>query len=141
MEIEGYFFPDDLYYSNQHVWLKIIEGNIVRIGMTDFGQSIAGEIVYIRLKPVGRNVQTDKNIGTMETGKWVGGIKSPVTGVIKRVNEQVLKNPKLVNEQPYGDGWVAEVEAEKLEEELKLLMKPSTEEFKKFIKEEKEKYK
>ncbi|PUA32095.1 MAG: hypothetical protein B9J98_04400 [Candidatus Terraquivivens tikiterensis] len=115
---DKYEFPEGLYYSKDHLWLKI-EGDVVRVGVTDLAQQAAGPIVYVRLMPKGKTVEAGKPIGTMETGKWVGPLKSPVSGTIVEVNEALKSQPKLLNEDPYGKGWLAIIKPSKLEEELK----------------------
>ncbi len=115
---DKYEFPEGLYYSKDHLWLKI-EGDVVRVGVTDLAQQAAGPIVYVRLVPKGKVVEAGKPLGTMETGKWVGPLKSPVSGTIVEVNEALKSQPKLLNEDPYGKGWLAVIKPSKLEEELK----------------------
>ncbi|MEM0456244.1 MAG: glycine cleavage system protein H [Nitrososphaerota archaeon] len=115
---DKYEFPEGLYYSKDHLWLKI-EGDLVRVGVTDLAQQAAGPIVYVRLMPKGKVVEAGKPIGTMETGKWVGPLKSPVSGTIVELNEALKSQPKLLNEDPYGKGWLALIKPSKLEDELK----------------------
>lgn len=117
---DKYEFPEGLYYSKDHMWLKI-EGDVVRVGITDLAQQAAGPIVYARLMPKGKVVEAGKPIGTIETGKWVGPLKSPVSGTIVEVNEALKSQPKLLNEDPYGKGWLAVIKPSKLEDELKSL--------------------
>jgi len=118
---EKYEFPEGLYYSKDHLWLKQ-EGENVRVGITDLAQQAAGPIVFVRLMPKGRVVEAGKPLGTMETGKWVGPLKSPVTGTIVETNEKLKTEPKLLNSDPYGEGWVAVLKPSKLNEELKNLI-------------------
>ncbi|MEM0204304.1 MAG: glycine cleavage system protein H, partial [Nitrososphaerota archaeon] len=115
---DKYEFPEGLYYSKDHLWLKI-EGDLVRVGVTDLAQQAAGPIVYVRLMPKGKVVEAGKPIGTIETGKWVGPLKSPVSGTIVELNEALKSQPKLLNEDPYGKGWLALIKPSKLEDELK----------------------
>ncbi len=115
---DKYEFPEGLYYSKDHLWLKI-EGDLVRVGVTDLVQQAAGPIVYVRLMPKGKVVEAGKPIGTIETGKWVGPLKSPVSGTIVELNEALKSQPKLLNEDPYGKGWLALIKPSKLEDELK----------------------
>lgn len=117
---DKYEFPEGLYYSKDLLWLKI-EGDVVRIGVTDLAQQAAGPIVYVRLMPKGKTVEAGKPIATIETGKWVGPLKSPVSGTIVEINEALKSQPKLLNEDPYGKGWLALIKPSKLEEELKNL--------------------
>ena len=117
---DKYEFPEGLYYSKDHLWAKV-EGDVVRVGVTDLAQQAAGSIVYVRLMPKGKPVDVGKPIGTIETGKWVGPLKSPISGTIVEVNEELKSQPKLLNEDPYGKGWVAVIKPSKLEEDLKAL--------------------
>lgn len=121
VEILGYKFPEGLYYSKDHIWVKVENGS-VRMGITDFAQQMAGDIVFIRLSPVGKGVKSGKAFGTMETGKWVGPLKSPLTGKIVERNEELSEHPEYVNEDPYGKGWMVVLEPENLDEEIKQLM-------------------
>jgi len=102
--------PDHLlYWVREHVWVRPEEDGSATIGMTDAAQHMAGIIVTATPKKAGRSVQKGKSTGTVESGKWVGPIKSPVTGEIVAANEAVVSNPKLLNEDPYGQGWFVRV--------------------------------
>jgi glycine cleavage system H protein len=136
--IDQYEFPDDLYYDEEHVWAKV-DGNIVTIGMSQFGQDLAGEIVYVEVPRVGRTVEKGEAFMSMESGKWVGRVKSPVSGEIVEANEEVEWESTLVNEDPYGEGWLAKIEASDLSE-LDDLLKADSSEFAEFIAAEREKY-
>ena len=117
---EGFDFPDDLYYTDDQLWVKRENGK-VRIGFTTFGMDLAGKIKFVRLRPAGRDIKAGKSIGTLESGKWTGPVKSPVTGKLVEVNEELKNNPGLLNEDPYGKGWVAVIEGSNLDEELSAL--------------------
>ena len=121
MEIEGYNLPDDLYYHKEHFWAKV-EGNVVTVGTTDFAQKLAGQIVYIELPPAGKAVEQGKPCGSMESGKWVGRIYSPISGKVESANPDLEDSPELVNESPYDKGWMFKVNAVNLQEDLKNLM-------------------
>jgi len=138
MKIDKYEFPDDLYYDKEHNWARV-EGNIVTQGMSDFGQDLAGEIVYAEVPRVGREVQQGQPFMSMESGKWVGRIKAMVSGKIVEANEEIEWESTIINEDPYGDGWLAKIEAADLSE-LANLMRPSDPEFAEFIAAEREKY-
>ena len=135
--IDQYEFPDDLYYDKEHVWARVEDDDIVTIGMTSFGQDLAGEIVYVEVPRVGRSVSKGEAFMSMESGKWVGRIQSPVSGEIAEANEEVEWESTLVNEDPYGEGWFAKVA---LVGEPDGLLKPSDPEFAQLIAAEKEKY-
>ena len=122
MELEGYLLPDDLYYHKEHYWARV-EGNTVTVGSTDFAQKLAGQIVYVELPPVGKNVEQDKPCGSMESGKWVGRIYAPVSGKVESPNLELEETPELINESPYEKGWICKISPANLEEELKNLMK------------------
>ena len=136
--IGEYEFPDDLYYDQEHVWARV-EGNTVTIGLTHFGQDLAGEIVYVEVPRVGREVSQGEAFMSMESGKWVGRIKSPVSGTITEANEEVEWESTIVNEDPYGEGWLAKIEANDLGE-LDNLMKADSAELAALIASEREKY-
>ncbi len=95
---------------------------MVRVGVDDFAQKQAGELLFIRLFATGKEVKQGQLFGTLETAKWVGPLISPVSGNITQVNEEVLKSPKLVNEDPYGRGWMVIIKPTNLEEELARLV-------------------
>ncbi|MEM2047460.1 MAG: hypothetical protein QXZ06_06225, partial [Candidatus Jordarchaeales archaeon] len=80
--------PEDLYYHPDHCWARV-EGDKVRVGFDDFGQVTAGQILFIRLKPAGKEVKQNETFGTVETGKWVGPLKSPISGTIAEVNPEI----------------------------------------------------
>ena len=117
VKIDEHEFPDELYYSIWHTWAKL-EGGMVRSGLTDFGQHIAGEIAAFRARRVGAKIDAGKAFATIETAKWVGAMRSLLTGTITEVNPKLAENPTLVNSDPYGEGWMVLLQPEKLEEEL-----------------------
>lgn len=103
---EGFNFPDDLYYTSDQIWVKKENGK-VRIGYTAFGVDLAGKIKFVRLRPAGKDIEAGRSIGTLESGKWTGPVKAPVSGTITEVNEALKDNPGLLNEDAYGKGWIA----------------------------------
>ena len=103
---EGFDFPDDLYYTSDQLWVKKEGGNI-KIGFTTFGMDLAGKIKFVRLRPAGKEIEAGRSIGTLESGKWTGPVKAPVSGTITEVNEALKDNPGLLNDDPYGKGWIA----------------------------------
>jgi glycine cleavage system H protein len=136
MEIGGYSFPDELLYDQEHNWARI-DGNTAIIGLSDFGQEIAGEIVYAELPLVGRDIIYGEPFISLESGKWVGRIKAIVTGKILEANEEIEWESTIINEDPYGEGWLAKVE---LSEEPQGLLKADDPEFGGFITAERKKY-
>jgi glycine cleavage system H protein len=121
MEIEGYVFPDDLYYHKEHYWAKV-DGGMVIMGSNDFAQKLAGQIVYVELPSVGKTVDQGKPFGSMESGKWVGRVYAPVSGKVEVVNEELEDTPELINESPYEKGWICKIAPSNLEGDLKNLM-------------------
>jgi len=136
--IDQYEFPDDLYYDKEHTWARL-EGNVVTVGMSQLGQALAGEIVYVEMPRVGREVTKGEPFMSMESGKWVGRVKSPVTGKIIEVNEELEWESTLVNEDPYGEGWLARIEVAD-PSDLDDLMRADSAEFAAFVAEERAKY-
>ena len=136
MEIGDYSFPEDLLYDRVHNWARI-EGRTAIIGLSDFGQEIAGEILYAELPLVGRDVVAGEPFMSLESGKWVGRIKAIVTGRIVEANEELEWESTLINEDPYGEGWLAKVE---LSEEPRDLLRADDPAFAELIAAERKKY-
>ena len=136
MQFDKYVFPDDLLYDREHNWARI-EGNVATIGMTHFGQDLAGEIVYAEVPRVGREIKAGEPFMSLESGKWVGRVKAIVTGKIIEANGEIEWESTLINEDPYGNGWFAKVE---LTGEPQGLLKPSDPEFAALIAAERAKY-
>jgi glycine cleavage system H protein len=101
--------PDDLRYSVEHEWVRA-EGGRVRLGITDYAQDALGDIVYVDLPAVGTEVTVGGKLGEVESTKSVSEIYAPVTGTITAVNEGLPDSPERINEDPYGEGWICEVE-------------------------------
>ena len=121
--IKGCIILKDLYYNvENNTWIKILDGNKVAVGMTDIAQNLAGPILHARTKSVGTARKQGKPIATVESGKYVGPVKSPVSGEITRVNENLASDAQLINRSPYRDGWVVEMDADNLDEELKTMV-------------------
>ena len=140
MQIENYDFPDDLYYEKNHFWAKDDgSGNII-FGASDFFQKLAGEIVYIELPIKGAKVKQNESLSSHESGKWVGKIFAPVSGEIVESNAELEDSPELINESPYGQGWIAKIKPSNLDGELQNLMKTGPD-LENFIRQEIEKHK
>jgi glycine cleavage system H protein len=139
MQISGYEFPDDLNYDKLHGWIRV-EGNIVTQGLTEFGQAIAQEIVFVEAPRTGRDVEQGQTFMSMESGKWVGRIAALVSGKISEINEELEWEPDLVNRSPFEEGWLVKIEMSD-PAELDNLMKADSPELKALIEEEAEKYK
>ena len=109
-QVRGCNIPEDRYYwVEKHAWARPEEDGTVTIGITDVAQNLAKGIINATPKDVGRTVQKGKSAGTLESGKWVGPVTSPITGEIVVVNEAVKVNPSLINSDPYGEGWFVKV--------------------------------
>jgi glycine cleavage system H protein len=123
MEIEGYSFPDDLYYDKNHFWARV-EGDLVVMGATDFSQKLAGEITYVDVDQEGQAVEQGKPFASIESGKWVGRVYAMVSGEVVAVNSDLEDEPEKINQDPYGEGWLFKIEPSGLEDDLANLMKP-----------------
>jgi glycine cleavage system H protein len=98
-------YPDDLRYTKEHEWARV-EGNVVRIGITDFAQDALGDVVYVDLPDVGTEVHAGQAFAEVESTKSVSDVFSPIEGSIVERNPLIDEHSELVNEQPYGDGWL-----------------------------------
>jgi len=107
--------PADLRYAKTHEWSKLDEDAIVRIGITDFAQSELGDLVYIDLPEVGRQLTQGEQCATVESVKTASDLYSPVTGTVVAINEQLADEPELVNESPY-EAWLFAIKADNLSE-------------------------
>jgi len=136
MKIDKYEFPDDLLYDKEHNWARI-EGNVATIGMTDFGQTLAGEIVYAEVPRVGRDIKQGEPFMSLESGKWVGRVKAVVTGKITKSNEDIEFDSTIINQEPYEGAWFATVQ---MAGEPAGLLKPSDPDYAAFIEEQRAKY-
>jgi len=102
-------FPSELKYTKDHEWIRI-EGNTAIIGITEFAQRELGDIVYVDINTVGKEVAQEEVFGTVEAVKTVSDLFMPITGTVSQVNDKLDANPELVNQDPYGDGWMVKVE-------------------------------
>lgn len=98
-------FPAELRYTKDHEWIKL-EGNVATIGITDFAQHELGDIVYVDINTVGKELSAEEVFGTVEAVKTVSDLFLPVAGTITELNSLLEKQPELVNTDPYGDGWM-----------------------------------
>lgn len=103
-------FPEDLKYSADHEWVRGGNGTTVRVGITDYAADALGDIVYVSLPTVGEQVAVGDACGELESTKSVSDVLSPVAGVVSAVNDQLADTPETLNNDPYGDGWLFEVE-------------------------------
>lgn len=105
--VNGCDLREDLYYVvSDHVWARP-EGDTVTVGLTDVAQHLAKTIIAVTPKAVGKRIAKGKSIATVESGKWVGPVPSPVNGELVEVNEALSRDPSAINRDPYGEGWVA----------------------------------
>ena len=102
-------YPEQLRYTKEHEWVQV-EGTRARVGITDFAQDALGDVVYVDLPEVGAVVEADRPLGEVESTKSVSDVYSPVSGTIVERNPLIDDRPELVNEQPYGDGWLVVIE-------------------------------
>ena len=112
--INGCNLPDDLYYLiDKHVWAKPLEDGTVRVGMTTVAAKLAGSKlagVTVKAKSIGKEVAQKKSIALVESSKFVGPVPAPVTGVLLRGNEKLSDDPNIAANDPYGEGWIAEIQ-------------------------------
>jgi glycine cleavage system H protein len=114
--------PEQLRYSSEHEWAQgLDEGSRVRIGITDFAQDALGDVVYVDLPAVGTRVNAAESVGELESTKSVSEMYAPIGGVVSAVNEALTDNPQLLNEDPYGEGWLIEIEPSDIAELERLL--------------------
>jgi len=102
--------PESLRYTKEHEWVQEISPNKFRIGITDYAQAALGDIVYIQLPKIGVEVLANAVCGEVESTKSVSEIYAPITGKVILVNEKLDTNPEVINADPYGNGWIAEIE-------------------------------
>lgn len=103
-----YEVPEDLFYTKEHEWAKVIGAN-VRVGITDYAAKTLNDVVYVTLPKAGQKVVQFKAFGTVESIKAVSELFSPLSGTVLKVNESLSSQPELVNKSPYGDGWLIEI--------------------------------
>lgn len=123
-------FPDELKYTDEHEWIRDNGDGTATVGITDFAQSELGDIVFVELEEVGFTFEKDEVFGTVEAVKTVSELFAPVTGEIIEVNENLEDDPELVNNDPYGAGWLMKISLSDPEELNNLL---GMDEYKKII--------
>jgi glycine cleavage system H protein len=103
--------PADLQYTKEHEWVAATSNNLhIRMGITDYAQGALGDIVYVQMPKIGESVVADKVCGEVESTKSVSEIFAPVTGTVVAVNDELVNAPELINSDPYGGGWLIEIE-------------------------------
>lgn len=116
--------PDTLRFTKDHEWVRV-EGNTAYVGITDFAQRELGDIVYVDINTVGKKVTKEEVFGTVEAVKTVSDLYSPVSGTLMEVNPDLNANPELVNQDPYGKGWMVKMELSNASEVSELMDAPS----------------
>ena len=100
--------PEELRYSSDHEWVSR-DGDVVRIGITDYAQDALGDVVFVQVPEVGATVATGDSFGEVESTKSVSDVYAPVSGTVVAVNEALAEGPQVLNEDPYGDGWICTI--------------------------------
>lgn len=107
--MNGVTLPDNLSYTKDHEWV-LVTGTTARIGITDYAQDALGDIVFVQMPEVGSDVTVHDSFSEIESTKSVNDVYAPVSGRVSRVNEALSGTPELLNTDPYGDGWICEIE-------------------------------
>jgi len=113
--------PDGLYYTKEHEWVKVEDGKC-RVGITDYAQQSLHEVVYVDLPNLGKSIKQGETFGTVESVKAVSELYAPVSGDILERNEKLVNSPELVNQEPYGAGWIVVVKPSRADDDLKALI-------------------
>ena len=127
-------FPEDLKYTREHEWV-LIDGSTATIGITDHAQHELGDVVFVELPAVGDRVEKTEAFGVVESTKAVSDVYAPLSGEVTEINDDLPDNPELINEDPYGDGWMIKIavgDAADLDDLM------SAEEYRKFVEEAEE---
>ena len=127
--------PDDIKYHREHAWVRI-EGKRATVGITDYAQQQLGDIVYVDLPEAETEIDADSELSEIESTKATSPVVSPVTGTVVEVNEDLADTPEIINEDPYGNGWLVVLDMSDPQELNDLMSKA---EYEKFLKEEEEK--
>lgn len=107
--------PDELKYTKDHEWIKV-DGEFAYVGITDFAQSELGDVVFVEVETVGENIDKEEAFGTIEAVKTVSDIFMPVSGEVLEFNEKLHDAPDLINQDPYGEGWIIKVKVADMSE-------------------------
>ena len=126
--------PDDIKYHREHAWVRV-EGKHATVGITDFAQQQLGDIVYVDLPEVDTEVDADSELCEIESTKATSPVISPVSGTVHEVNDDLADSPEIMNEDPYGNGWIVVITMSDPSEVNDLM---SRDEYEKFLKEEEE---
>jgi len=121
VKVDDHEVMEGLYYSTDYMWVRVEDGK-ARIGITDYAQRQMREIVFVELPAVGGGVTANDPLGTVESVKAVSDLVAPLSGTVEEVNEEATSKPELLNEDPYGEGWLLVIAPINLKKELKDLM-------------------
>jgi len=121
VKVDGYEVPEGLYYTKDWEWIKV-EGDKVRVGLTDYAQKQLREVVYAELPGPGTTMNQNEPYGTVESVKAVSDLIAPVSGTVEEVNEEVQSSPEILNEDPYVKGWLLVTKPSNLQAELANIM-------------------
>jgi len=121
VKVDDYEVPEGLYYHKEYLWAHVEKGK-ARVGVTDYAQKQLREIVYVELPSVGDTITQGDPFGTVESVKAVSDLIAPISGTIEEVNAELESKPELLNEDPYGKGWLLVVKPKNLDAELKNIM-------------------
>lgn len=121
MKVDDNEIPEGLYYTREHEWVKV-EDDRCRVGITDYAQKSLHEVVYVDLPNVGKSLTQNATFGTVESVKAVSELYSPVSGEVVERNEKLVDSPELVNQDPYGAGWIVVVKPSRFHDDLKALL-------------------
>jgi glycine cleavage system H protein len=124
--------PEDIRYHKEHTWVRV-SGNRATVGITDYAQEALGDIVYVDAPEIDETVEAGTELTQIESTKATSSVISPVTGIVREFNEELTETPEIINEDPYGKGWIAVLEIED-ESELNDLMDAS--EYERYLEEE-----
>jgi len=108
VEVQGYNFPDNLQYTEDHIWVRI-DDDTLTIGFDDLAAKLIGNVLFVMLADEGTELSPGMVFGTVESMKWVERLKSPISGTVKEVNRDLELDPTMVNREPYGGGWFIRV--------------------------------
>ena len=132
MKVDDSDVPEGLHYTKEHEWMKV-ENGLCRVGVTDYAQKSLHEVVYVDLPQLGKILSQNAAFGTVESVKAVSELYSPVSGDIAERNEKLLQSPELVNQDPYGAGWIVIVKPSHLQQDMRALL--SADSYAAFLKE------
>ena len=121
MKVADFDIPEGLHYTKEHEWMKVEDGKC-RVGVTDYAQKSLHEVVYVDLPNLGKTLTQNVTFGTVESVKAVSELYSPVSGEVVERNEKLLDSPELVNQDPYGAGWIVVVKPSRLQDDLGTLL-------------------